>query len=87
MAWLDLFLAKRVERKYTIRRELGRAYRKNLPKSTNMADAKKITMDDLLKEETVKSLASGDVVEGVILSVKKHEVLVDLGLNAIWCKW
>ncbi len=44
-----------------------------------MADAKKITMDDLLKEETVKSLASGDVVEGVILSVKKHEVLVDLG--------
>ncbi len=44
-----------------------------------MADAKSITMDDLLKEESVKSLATGDVVEGTILSVKKHEVLVDLG--------
>lgn len=44
-----------------------------------MADASKITMDDLLKEETVKALAAGDVVEGVILNVKKHEVLVDLG--------
>lgn len=45
-----------------------------------MADAKKaITMDDLLKEENIKSLASGEVVEGTVLSVKKHEVLVDLG--------
>ncbi|NCU29871.1 S1 RNA-binding domain-containing protein [Candidatus Saccharibacteria bacterium] len=44
-----------------------------------MADAKTVTMDDLLKEESVKSLAAGDVVDGTILSVKKHEVLVDLG--------
>lgn len=45
-----------------------------------MADAKKaITMDDLLKEENIKSLAAGEVVEGTVLSVKKHEVLVDLG--------
>ncbi|MGE5312595.1 MAG: 30S ribosomal protein S1 [Acidobacteriota bacterium] len=44
-----------------------------------MAQAKTITMDELLKEETVKGLAAGEVVEGVIVSVKKHEVLVDLG--------
>lgn len=45
-----------------------------------MADAKKtITMDDLLKEEKIQSLATGEVVEGTILIVKKHEVLVDLG--------
>lgn len=44
-----------------------------------MADAKKITMDDLLKEEIANIPTAGDVVEGVVLSVKKHEVLVDLG--------
>lgn len=45
-----------------------------------MADAKKtITMDDLLKEEKIQSLATGEVVEGTVLTVKKHEVLVDLG--------
>lgn len=49
-------------------------------KCTTMADAKKtITMDDLLKEEKIQSLATGEVVEGTILTVKKHEVLVDLG--------
>lgn len=45
-----------------------------------MADAKTtITMDELLKEEKIQTLAAGEVVEGTILSVKKHEVLVDLG--------
>jgi small subunit ribosomal protein S1 len=45
-----------------------------------MADAKKtITMDDLLKEEKIQSLATGEVVEGTVLTVKKHEVLIDLG--------
>ena len=49
-----------------------------------MADAKKaITMDDLLKEENIKSLASGEVIEGTVLSVKKHEVLVDLGPHGV----
>lgn len=38
-----------------------------------------ITMDDLLKEESVKQLTQGEVVTGTILSVRKHEVLVDLG--------
>lgn len=49
-----------------------------------MADAKKvITMDDLLKEENSKALTAGEVVEGVVLSVKKHEVLVDLGPHGV----
>lgn len=45
-----------------------------------MATAKKtITMDDLLKEEKIQQLTQGEVVEGTVLSVRKHEVLVDLG--------
>ena len=40
---------------------------------------KNITMDDLLKEEKVQQLAQGEVVEGSVLSVQKHELLVDLG--------
>ncbi len=49
-----------------------------------MADAKKtITMDDLLKEENIKTLAASEVVEGIVLSVKKHEVLVDLGPHGV----
>lgn len=49
-----------------------------------MADAKKaITMDDLLKEEVVKNLATGEVIEGTILNVKKHEILVDLGPHGV----
>lgn len=44
-----------------------------------MANAKKVTMDDLLKEEKIKSLTAGEVVEGTVLNVKKHEVLIDLG--------
>ena len=49
-----------------------------------MADAKKVlTMDDLLKEEVIKTLAAGEVVEGVVLSVKKHEILVDLGPHGV----
>jgi len=49
-----------------------------------MADAKTaITMDDLLKEENIKSLTAGEVIEGTVLSVKKHEVLVDLGPHGV----
>lgn len=45
-----------------------------------MATAKQtITMDDLLAQEDVKQLAPSEVVDGTILSVRKHEVLVDLG--------
>lgn len=42
-----------------------------------------LTMDDLLEQTEVKQLKTGDVVEGVITSVKKHEVWVDLGANGV----
>lgn len=38
-----------------------------------------ITMDDLLAGESVKQLITGEVVHGTVLSVKKHEILIDLG--------
>jgi small subunit ribosomal protein S1 len=38
-----------------------------------------ITMDELLAGSDVKQIEAGDVVEGVIASVKKHEVWIDLG--------
>ena len=44
-----------------------------------MATAKTITMDDLLAGETITQLTAGEVVDGTILTVRKHEVLVDLG--------
>ncbi len=45
-----------------------------------MADAK-ITMDDLLSQagDNVKQLTVGETVDGTVLSVKKHEILIDLG--------
>lgn len=36
-------------------------------------------MDDLLATEQVGSLTQGEVVEGTIMTVRKHEVLIDLG--------
>jgi len=36
-------------------------------------------MDDLLAASSIKQLKTSDVVEGVVTSVKKHEVWVDLG--------
>ncbi len=38
-----------------------------------------ITMDDLLKEESSPQAAQGELVEGKILSLRKHEALIDLG--------
>lgn len=45
-----------------------------------MADTK-ITMDDLLAQagDNVKQLTVGETVDGTVLSVKKHEILIDLG--------
>ena len=45
-----------------------------------MADAK-ITMDALLAQagDNVKQLTVGETVDGTVLSVKKHEILIDLG--------
>jgi len=50
-----------------------------------MAKAATITMDDLLagSEENVKQLAMGELVEGKIISIRKHEVLVDLGAQGV----
>lgn len=42
-----------------------------------------ITMDDLLASNDVKQLKTGDVVEGVVTSVRKHEVWIDLGANGV----
>lgn len=37
-----------------------------------------ITMDELLADSDIKHLETGDVIEGVVSSVKKHEVWIDL---------
>lgn len=42
-----------------------------------------ITMDELLAGSDIQQLKSGDVVEGVVTSVKKHEVWIDLGPNGV----
>jgi len=42
-----------------------------------------ITMDELLAGSEVKELAAGDVVEGVVTSVRKHEVWIDLGAKGV----
>ena len=45
-----------------------------------MATTTSITMDDLLAGEgTVNQLTANEPVTGIVLTVKKHEVLVDLG--------
>jgi len=40
-------------------------------------------MDDLLATSEIKQLKVGDVVEGTITSVRKHEVWLDLGANGV----
>ncbi len=40
-------------------------------------------MDELLASQDVKQLETGDVVEGVINSVRKNEIWVDLGPNGV----
>ena len=43
-----------------------------------------LTMDDLLAAEgSVKQLVAGETITGIVLSVKKHEVLVDLGAQGV----
>ncbi|HEU5187056.1 MAG TPA: S1 RNA-binding domain-containing protein [Candidatus Saccharimonadales bacterium] len=44
-----------------------------------MAQAKNITMDELLEQESINQLATAEVVEGKVLSVRKHELWIDLG--------
>lgn len=42
-----------------------------------------ITMDDLLAGDSVKQLAVSEVIVGRVLSVRKHEVLIDLGAQGV----
>jgi small subunit ribosomal protein S1 len=43
-----------------------------------------ITMDDLLADASaVKQITQGEVIEGTVLSVRKHEVLIDLGPQGV----
>lgn len=45
---------------------------------------KALTMDDLLaSESSVKQLISGETATGTVLSVRKHEVLIDLGPQGV----
>lgn len=43
-----------------------------------------LTMDDLLAQESsVKQLVAGETINGTVLNVKKHEVLIDLGAQGV----
>ncbi len=42
-----------------------------------------ISMDELLESSSVEKIKTGDVVTGVVTSVRKHEIWVDLGANGI----
>ncbi len=48
-------------------------------------DAKKVTMDELLAEagDSLKQVSTGDTITGEVLSVKKHEILIDLGPRGV----
>lgn len=42
-----------------------------------------LTMDELLAQSDIEALKVGDVVEGRIISIKKHEIWVDLGAKGL----
>lgn len=48
-----------------------------------MSKSTTLTMDELLAQSDIQQLKSGDVVEGVITSVRKNEVWVDLGARGV----
>lgn len=52
-----------------------------MPETTT--STKTLTMDDLLAQSDVKQLEAGDVVEGTITSIKKHEMWIDLGARGV----
>jgi small subunit ribosomal protein S1 len=47
-----------------------------MPKTT-------LTMDELLAGSDITSLAAGDVIEGIITSVRKNEIWIDLGAKGV----
>lgn len=48
-----------------------------------MSKSSTITMDELLASSDIQQLKTGDVVEGVVSSVRKHEIWIDLGANGV----
>jgi small subunit ribosomal protein S1 len=44
-----------------------------------------ITMDELLAQEdgSIKQVTQGEVIDGTVLTIKKHEILIDLGPQGI----
>jgi len=42
-----------------------------------------VTMDELLASTDIKQLKTGDTIEGVVSTVHKHEVWIDLGANGV----
>lgn len=42
-----------------------------------------ITMDELLAGDSVKQLEQGEIVTGTIISLRKHEALIDLGARGV----
>lgn len=48
-----------------------------------MSKTSNITMDDLLAGSEITQIKTGDVVEGTVTSVRKHEVWIDLGPNGV----
>ena len=42
-----------------------------------------LTMDELLAQSDVEAIQTGDVVEGIITSIKKHEIWIDLGAKGV----
>lgn len=60
---------------------LGRSLKRLMAKAATTT----ITMDELLAldDASVKQLTQGEVVTGTILSIRKHEVLIDLGPQGI----
>lgn len=48
-----------------------------------MSKVSTLTMDELLAQSDIQQLKTGDVVEGVVTSVRKNEVWVDLGANGV----
>jgi small subunit ribosomal protein S1 len=48
-----------------------------------MSKTATVSMDDLLESSEFKQLKTGDMVDGTVMSVKKHEIWVDLGANGI----
>lgn len=47
--------------------------------------ATKLTMDELLSsnDSAFKKVVAGDIIKGTVLSVKKHEILIDLGAQGV----